>query len=694
MNDAIRSHIGGKKSSSRESLGGSEEEAAAAGPGRKMPKEAIQFAKSMGIDMNGIEAEAEDMWRMLTDMQEKSPLEYQSFVKQQFDDAKEAEAEEKEMKEMEEKLGPKVAAAAKKKKEDARGEQGKFFRPEAGFAFRVQTDGNDGVKVRVAGSAGRELLINVCQHKAVSPPLDKNGQEVLDDRMSADGLQIPLIVGPVRELTLIDQPLGVDVVVHPSVTHRCNLHRVFLAQVVDLVLDWVKQETDVQVYRPKSGSYWKMCTNVYMGGRGDNGEMPVLFPMEHALDQGVPKEERRSSNTKPMQVTHQKKPDAMSAPSALLNMMRQESDAMDMQESQDTEDFLSLVDTSSAPAKKSLIQDLSAPAPAPKPATQKTKRKTKPKPSVKKGFLNDPKTAGTLYPEGSEQGAGGATGGTYARFMSKCQVVDTSTMNDEDRDAAMQSYADTGEVAGPAPAPAPAPKPSVNKGFLNTPKPTPIASAMKLATKAPVPPAANDRLVSEMERLMGQVDDQWDTSTSMGGDTDDGMSQGEWDNVFKDLAKSLGKDGAGTAPGMLNPVAPDMTMPPPAPTLPVAAPKTQQAAKATVQHMVVPAKAAVLMAPRTKAFKMTHTLGLDIAVAVDETVDGGRHGVSLKLANIPAEMIANADVQVSKGSLKVAFSPTASVTVTCEHIIEGDSIVAKTSKKKKTLNVSAFMLKI
>jgi hypothetical protein len=268
-------------------------------------------------------------------------------------------------------------------------------------------------------------------------------------------------------------------------------------------------------------------------------------------------------------------------------------------------------------------------------------------------------------------------------------------MNDEDRDAAMRSYADTGEVAGPPPSPAPAPKPSVQKGFLNNPQVSPSASAIKPVAKVPVPPAANDRLVSEMERLMGQVDDQWDTTTSMGGDTDDGMSQGEWDNVFKDLAKSLGKDGAGTAPGMLNTVAPDMTRPSPAPTLPAAAQKTQQqAAKATVQPTVVPAKAAVPTAPRTKAFKMTHTLGPDIAVAVDETVVDGRHGVSLKLTNIPAEMIAKADVQVSKDSLKVSFSPTANVTVTCKHIIEGDSIVAKTSKKKKTLNVSAFMLKI
>lgn len=42
--------------------------------------------------------------------------------------------------------------------------------------------------------------------------------------------------------------------------------------------------------------------------------------------------------------------------------------------------------------------------------------------------MNSSKAQGVLYPEGSNEGTGGATGGSYARLMSKCQVVDTSTM--------------------------------------------------------------------------------------------------------------------------------------------------------------------------------------------------------------------------------------------------------------------------
>lgn len=53
-------------------------------------------------------------------------------------------------------------------------------------------------------------------------------------------------------------------------------------------------------------------------------------------------------------------------------------------------------------------------------------------PIIKKGFLNKLSTEGkssSLYPEGgSSEGAGGAKGGTYERFMSRCKVVDTSKL--------------------------------------------------------------------------------------------------------------------------------------------------------------------------------------------------------------------------------------------------------------------------
>lgn len=55
----------------------------------KLPAEAIKFAKSMGLDLNGLEPEAEDIWKMLDDMSTRDPLQYEAFVSQQFDNAKE-----------------------------------------------------------------------------------------------------------------------------------------------------------------------------------------------------------------------------------------------------------------------------------------------------------------------------------------------------------------------------------------------------------------------------------------------------------------------------------------------------------------------------------------------------------------------------------------------------------------------------
>ena len=56
----------------------------------KLPKEALLFAKSMGLSLDGLEPEAEDIWRMLDDLSNKDPIQYQEFVSQQFQSQKEA----------------------------------------------------------------------------------------------------------------------------------------------------------------------------------------------------------------------------------------------------------------------------------------------------------------------------------------------------------------------------------------------------------------------------------------------------------------------------------------------------------------------------------------------------------------------------------------------------------------------------
>jgi hypothetical protein len=57
----------------------------------KLPREAVQFAKSMGLDLDGLEPEAEDIWKMLDDMSRSNPLQYEQFVEQQLKSAKEEE---------------------------------------------------------------------------------------------------------------------------------------------------------------------------------------------------------------------------------------------------------------------------------------------------------------------------------------------------------------------------------------------------------------------------------------------------------------------------------------------------------------------------------------------------------------------------------------------------------------------------
>ncbi len=55
----------------------------------KLPKEAVKFAQSMGLDLKGLEPEAEEMWKMLDDMSKNDPAGYESFVAQQLKEGKE-----------------------------------------------------------------------------------------------------------------------------------------------------------------------------------------------------------------------------------------------------------------------------------------------------------------------------------------------------------------------------------------------------------------------------------------------------------------------------------------------------------------------------------------------------------------------------------------------------------------------------
>lgn len=414
---------------------------------QKLPKAAALFAKQMGLDLTGLEAEADDIWSMLNNMSEDNPMQYESFVQEQMENKARAE-----------KLEPE-------------GESAKYFRPTAGFCIRTQTTGGDGIKVRERGQ-GKKLFVNICSHVALEPPRDQSGKPAMDERLSADGLQFPLLIGPTRDCQDSDgaDAIAIDVIFHPAVIHHCLLQSQFKSQIVSLALQWVKQDATVEF----DEYMWQpLKSPEYMGGRGVDDSTPVLMSVEYAIQQSAGPKERSDTYLSGETVADKlpagrnqaltdssltRSSAALATPQNLLrfseldkseqNEIANEVRGVPLKTLLSLYLYLSLLQniklsTSAAPAKKPLVQVVCAEGGAPRveqldepepeilaSASAAFGPKQKPQKVIKKGFLNDLSSKGkasNIYPEkGSAEGEGGAKGGTYQRFMSKCQVIDTS----------------------------------------------------------------------------------------------------------------------------------------------------------------------------------------------------------------------------------------------------------------------------
>lgn len=241
-------------------------------PKQKLPKAAAIFAKQMGLDLSGLEAEADDIWSMLNNMSEDNPLQYESFVQDQLANHKEGAAGEETEK-----------------------EGSKYFRPSAGFCVRTMTTGGDGIKVREKGQ-GKKFFINLCSHVALEPPRDLSGKAAMDERMSAEGLQFPLLIGPTRDCQDGDgeDAIAVDVIFHPAVIHHCKLQSTFKNQIVSLALTWVRRDTNVEF---NEHNWQPLKAPEYMGGRGVDDSTPVLMSVEHAMKQSEDPETREAEQS-------------------------------------------------------------------------------------------------------------------------------------------------------------------------------------------------------------------------------------------------------------------------------------------------------------------------------------------------------------------------------------------------------------
>jgi hypothetical protein len=226
---------------------------------------------------------------MLTNMSEDNPMEYENFVREQIAEGHAAAPGNATGNSG---ASPSNSSSANKSAEPEK--ETRYFRPTAGFCVRCVTTGGDGLKVRMDGE-GKKLFINICSFDVIEPPRDKAGRPVLEHRMSADGLEFPLLVGPARPHTDSEgaECIAVDVVFHPSVVFHCKKEYSFKRQVVELALGCVMEETEVR-FDPKR--YDLLKAPEYAAGRGVDDSTPVLFPVDHAMGQSDPK---RRSGTEP-----------------------------------------------------------------------------------------------------------------------------------------------------------------------------------------------------------------------------------------------------------------------------------------------------------------------------------------------------------------------------------------------------------
>lgn len=298
MNSAIKQFSRpGKKSSKRHN---DESGATNSSSSSSLPIEVKKFAKQMGLNLHGLEAEAEDIWEMLNKMSMNNPIEYENFIAEQLKNGK-----------LNENKDPTTTSTDPTDSKN----NGRVIRPKSGFCIVCQTTGNDGLKIREnTSNYGKNFFINFCSHEAIDVPKDRNGRPVYDDRTSADGMEIPLVIGEKRDIDE-NTSIAIDILVHPVVIQRCQSHNIFQSQIIDLGLQWITQECPIQFNK----KYQIINDREYVGGRGVDKSTPVLFN----VDEVIAKQEGKDSSSSSSSSFSSQSIENNSKGSSLLNSIKQ-----------------------------------------------------------------------------------------------------------------------------------------------------------------------------------------------------------------------------------------------------------------------------------------------------------------------------------------------------------------------------------
>lgn len=296
----------------------------------------------------------------------------------------------------------------------------------------------------------RLLHVNICHHEAIHCPLNQNNELIDITNVNAEATQIPFIFSKLRSSS---EDFAIDAIAHPWCIRKSQVDLGFQRQLVYLILDSIDSDGDLQKafklispreYKSlKDIDYVPCTTPTHPEGDQILDVHPYYIDEKSIQEQ---KERRKKQSEQSSKQVDDTDTTIMNSPQTLLKnitQVQQESTSEEQKSSHtDTGDFLSL--ETHCDRKPPLIQDITD-GETGVPSSQKykkitetkektnAKRKKKKEKTIKKGFLLSSGKSKLLYNENGSSGDGltNGLGGSYAKLMSKCQVVDMRTDNAE-----------------------------------------------------------------------------------------------------------------------------------------------------------------------------------------------------------------------------------------------------------------------
>ncbi|EGZ20846.1 hypothetical protein PHYSODRAFT_490541 [Phytophthora sojae] len=324
-----------------------------------------EIAKQMGLQPKDFGEEAQALWQTLNDLSTSDPKRYESFINEQLQDGPP--------------LPPSTDSSSSSNQASNDAPAPRFFTPNPGFVVKCTM--YHSVKCQQQET---KLFLNICAHKLIDSPKNPNsGQEVPEDTRAVpntNSLQVPLIVGKLREITDFSGALCcvVDVVVNPWVLRRSEWDATFKREVMKLAVQWVQQDAGVRLVTP-TGKFIKAR---YKGGVAVGNE---IITSKFRIEDADPAKQR------------------MESPADLLKQIN-----LNEAKKDETTHELKITpskekNTIPTPEKKVLIEELPG--------------------AVKRGFLNS--TKAQLYPKGSSEGRPSSA---YVNLLSRSKIVDLGEM--------------------------------------------------------------------------------------------------------------------------------------------------------------------------------------------------------------------------------------------------------------------------